>query len=81
MGATIADGQGSGTITNDDVAPPAGEPVAWVNVVGATTTAGTLTKTAPNAWGNAGAASSRAVSGNGQVDFTVPPAPSTRCSA
>jgi hypothetical protein len=74
VGATITDAQGQGTITNDDAAP-SGELVSWVNVFGATPAAGSLTKTAPNAWGNAGASSTRAVNGNGSVEFTLPAAP------
>ena len=33
VGATLADGQGQGTITNDDSTPrrPATEPSSWVN--------------------------------------------------
>jgi hypothetical protein len=72
VGATIADGQGQGTITNDDVVPPSGELVSWVNVVGATPGAGSLAKTATAAWGNAGAASTRAVNGNGSLELTLP---------
>jgi hypothetical protein len=74
-GATIADGQGQGTIANDDASPPPGEPVSWVNVIGASTTAGSLTKTAASGWGNAGAASSRALSGDGYAEFTLPASP------
>ena len=64
-GATLADAQGQGTITNDDTTPPppGGEAVVWVNGVGVSVSAGSITKTAAAGWGNAGAASSRAVSG------------------
>ncbi|MBC8028532.1 MAG: RHS repeat-associated core domain-containing protein [Pyrinomonadaceae bacterium] len=48
------------------------ENVAWTNVVGATVSGNSLTKTAATAWGNAGAASTRSiVSGDGYVEFSV----------
>ncbi|HKQ52746.1 MAG TPA: S8 family peptidase, partial [Pyrinomonadaceae bacterium] len=48
------------------------EPVAWKNVVGATASGNDLTKTATTVWGNAGAASTRAISyGDGYMEFTV----------
>jgi hypothetical protein len=46
--------------------------VTWANVVGASASGASLTKTAATGWANAGAASSRAVDGTGQVEFTVP---------
>ena len=48
------------------------EDVVWTNVVGATASGNTLTKTAATAWGNAGASSTRSiVSGDGYVEFKV----------
>ena len=56
-------------ITTDDAT---GENVSWTNVVGATASGNSLTKTAPTAWGNAGAASTKSiVSGDGYVEFRV----------
>ena len=49
--------------------------MSWVNVVGVSPSAGSLTKTAATAWGNAGASSTRAINGSGQVEFTVPATP------
>ena len=62
-GATLADAQGQGTITNDDSTPPPSgtEPVSWVNAVGVSVSAGSVTKTAAEGWGNAGAASSQTI--------------------
>jgi hypothetical protein len=71
-GATIADGQGVGTITNDDTTPPGPEPVAWVSAVGVSISGNSLTKTASSAWGNAGAVSSQQIaSGSGYVEITA----------
>ena len=51
---------------------PTGENVSWTNVVGATASGNSLTKTASTAWGNAGAASTKSiVSGDGYVEFRV----------
>lgn len=48
------------------------ENVAWTNVVGATVSGNSLTKTAAIGWGNAGAASTRSIaSGDGYVEFSV----------
>jgi hypothetical protein len=48
------------------------ENVVWTNVVGATASGNTLTKTAATAWGNAGASSTRSiVLGDGYVEFKV----------
>ena len=73
VGATLADAQGQGTIANDDTAPaPAGVPVVWTSLVGATANGGSLTKTAATAWGNAGAISSQQLpSGDGYVQLTA----------
>ena len=75
--ATLADAQGQGTITNDDTTPPppGGEAVVWENRMGVSVSAGSVTKTAAAAWGNSGAASSRAVNGNGYVELTLPASP------
>jgi uncharacterized repeat protein (TIGR01451 family) len=73
--AFVGDGSGQVTIVNDDALPPAGEAVAWVDARGVSVSAGVLTKTAATAWGNAGAASSRAINGTGAVEFTLPSAP------
>ena len=74
-GATLADSQGLGTITNDDTAtpPPSGAvAVVWTSAVGVTVTGNSLTKTAATAWGNAGAVSSLQIaSGDGYVEFTA----------
>src|SRR5215213_4845850 len=46
--------------------------VVWTNVVGATVSGNSLTKTAANNWGNAGAVSAQAIaSGDGYVEFTA----------
>ena len=74
VGATLADAQGVGTITNDDTAtPPAGaQAVVWTSLVGATASGNSLTKTAATGWGNAGAVSTQAIaSGDGYVEFTA----------
>ncbi len=73
-GATIADGQGVGTITNDDTVlpPPGAQPVVWTSAIGVTVSANSLTKTAPAAWGNAGAVSTQQIaSGDGYLEFTA----------
>ena len=72
-GATLADAQGQGTITNDDTAPPSGtESVVWTSVVGATASGNSLTKTAPWSWSNAGAVSTQSIaSGDGHLEFTA----------
>lgn len=44
----------------------------WQNVAGVTVNGASLTKTAPNGWGNAGAITSRSITqGNGFVQFTT----------
>jgi hypothetical protein len=73
-GATIADGQGQVTITNDDstTPPPTGTPVTWMSAVGVIVSSNSLTKTAANGWGNAGAVSTQQIaSGDGYVEFTA----------
>ena len=67
-GATIADGQGVGTIANDDATGP--QQVVWTSLVGATSSGNSLTKTAAIAWGNAGAVSSQQIAGDGYVEVT-----------
>jgi hypothetical protein len=48
------------------------EAVVWTNAVGVSVAGNTLTKTAKKGWGNAGAASTRAVSsGSGYAEFTL----------
>ena len=53
--------------------PPSGSvPVVWTSAVGVTVTGNSLTKTAANAWGNAGAVSTQQIaSGDGYVEFTA----------
>jgi hypothetical protein len=72
-GATILDGQGTATIANDDGAPPpTTEAVVWTTLVGVSANGNTLTKTAVDGWGNAGAVSTKALtSGDGYVEITV----------
>jgi hypothetical protein len=73
-GATIADGQGQGTITNDDTAPPppVTDSVVWTSPAGVTVSGNSLTKTAANGWGNAGAISTQQLaSGDGFAEFTA----------
>jgi hypothetical protein len=45
--------------------------VAWTNAVGVTATGNSLTKTAATGWGNAGASSTAAVSGDAYVEFST----------
>lgn len=48
------------------------EAVTWTNVVGASASGSTLTKTAAAGWGNAGASSAQSITaGDGYVEFTV----------
>jgi parallel beta-helix repeat protein len=69
--ATVADGQGQGTIVNDDVPPPT-EAVAWTSAVGVTVSGNSLSKTAATAWGNSGAVSTKSLpSGDGYVELTA----------
>jgi len=52
--------------------PPVTIAVTWTDLVGVSVAAdGSLTKTAANAWGNAGAASIGTIPGDGAVEFTV----------
>jgi chitinase len=70
-GATILDGQGVGTILNDDTSLSA-VPVVWTSMVGVSANGGSLTKTTGAGWGNAGAISSKVLpSGDGYGEFTV----------
>ena len=74
VGATIADAQGVGTITNDDsgTPPPGAQAVVWTSVLGATASGNSLTKTAALGWNNAGAVSTQQIaSGDGYVEFTA----------
>ena len=73
-GATIVDGQGIGTITNDDTTlpPPGAQPVVWTSAVGVSISGNSLTKTAVAGWGNGGAVSTQQIaSGDGYVEFTA----------
>ncbi|HEY5839427.1 MAG TPA: MBG domain-containing protein [Pyrinomonadaceae bacterium] len=48
------------------------QPVTWTNTVGVTANGNSLTKTASEGWGNAGAASTQTIaSGDGYVEFTA----------
>ncbi len=52
--------------------PPASTPVAWSGALGVSVSGSSLTKTAANGWGNAGAASSRSLAaGEGAVEVTA----------
>ena len=83
VGATLADAQGQGTITNDDTTPPpvGGEAVVWVNAVGVSVAADSITKTAPPR--GATPEPHRAVASTGTATWSSPcPRPrATRCSA
>jgi glucose/arabinose dehydrogenase len=70
--ATLTDGQGVGTINNDDsVTPPVGEGVVWTSGGGVTIAGNSLTKTAATGWGNAGAVSNKHLTaGDGSVTVT-----------
>jgi hypothetical protein len=74
MQATILDGQGLGTITNDDllVLQPGEEWADWANVIGASACGTDLVKTEPQVSWNAGASSTRGIDGDGYVEFTIP---------
>jgi len=65
--ASVNDVNISGLLT--DSAPI--EPVTWANAIGVSVSRNSLTKTATDGWGNAGASSNKAISGGGFVDFTV----------
>ena len=48
------------------------QPVSWTNTIGVTANGNSLTKTAAEGWGNAGAASTQTIaSGDGYVEFTA----------
>jgi hypothetical protein len=70
-GATIADSQGVGTITNDDGSTPGAVAVVWTAAVGVRVTGNSLAKTASTGWGNAGAVSSQSISGDGFTEVTA----------
>ncbi len=77
--ATLADGQGMGTINDDDTVQPLNEPVAWTNAGGVTVSGNNLTKNTSIGWGNSGAASNKILaSGDGYVEFTAQEADSYR---
>ncbi len=70
VGATLADGQGIATITNDDVAA-APQPITWTSLVGATASGNSLTDISATGV-NAGAASTQSItSGDGYVEFVA----------
>ena len=68
-GATIADGQGVATITNDDVVPSTDpQPVVWTALVGVSANGNSLTKTSASGV-NSGAVSIQQIpSGDGYVE-------------
>ncbi len=70
-GAVLARAQATGTIHDDDSAPPStAVPVVWTAAAGVTVAGNSLTKTAAVAWGNAGAVSTKRIpSGEGYVEF------------
>jgi hypothetical protein len=72
--ATIAGtGTGTQTILNDDVQLPAGQEwVSWANLIGAAACGPDLVKTATQQSWSAGASSTRALRGDGYVEFTIP---------
>ncbi len=47
----------------------------WTNDVGVSVTGNSITKTDASGWGNAGAASTRGLNGDGYAEFTVPADP------
>lgn len=62
----------TGELIQEFNAAPSATSVTWTNVVGATATGSSLTKTAADAWGNVGASSTQSIaSGNGYVEFTA----------
>ena len=70
VGATLADGQGIATITNDDVAA-APQPITWTSLVGVTASGNSLTDISATGV-NAGAASTQSItSGDGYVEFVA----------
>src|SRR5262249_16292222 len=74
VGATLSRAQATGTIRNDDSAPPpqGAVPVVWTSPVGVTVSGNSLTKSASVGWGNAGAVSVQQIaSGDGYVEFTA----------
>ncbi len=73
LNAMLGQANATGTIVNDDSAPPGPPtPVVWTSLVGVSANGNSLTKTAPSAWGNAGAVSVQSLaSGDGFVEFTA----------
>lgn len=77
VGASLADAQGLGTITNDDAAASP-QPVIWTSLVGVTANGNSLTDVAATGT-NAGAVSTqRITSGDGYVEFTASETTSNR---
>ncbi|HEX8774170.1 MAG TPA: BACON domain-containing carbohydrate-binding protein [Pyrinomonadaceae bacterium] len=72
-GVTVSDAViGGSSLQNVSTNPPSVQNVAWANIVGATASGNTLTKTASSIWGNAGASSSQSLtSGDGFMEFTA----------
>jgi hypothetical protein len=66
-GSTITNVVLSGTLAN----APVTENVAWTNAVGVSVSGNSLTKTGTVSGWNAGASSTRALAGNGYVEFTA----------
>ena len=55
--------------------------MVWTSLIGVKAAGDRLTKTAATGWGNAGAVSTQATSGDGYVEYTVPGRRGTRCRA
>lgn len=74
-GATVADAVIAGDLV--DLFPVVPESVAWTNATGVTATGNDLVKTASQAWGNAGASSTRGITvgGDGYAEFTLGTSP------
>jgi hypothetical protein len=70
-GATVENVKIAGTLQDLVVSLPV-EAVVWAQAVGVDPVGNSLTKTASNAWGNAGASSNRQITGGtGYAEFTV----------
>ncbi len=70
-GASVENAVLAGTLV--DVGP--NEPVVWTNDAGVSIAGNSITKTETTGWGNAGAASTRGLNGDGYAEFTVPTDP------
>jgi subtilisin family serine protease len=70
--ATIADGQGTATITHDDVVPSADpQPVVWTALVGVSASGNSLTKTSGTGVNSGAISIQRIPSGDGYVQLTA----------